>query len=292
MLLLSMILFGQPARPEGAIAEVRICPHDPEQLYIPAGTFSMGSTAEEREYAYRLDKEVTRPYNWYGKETRKKARTNSFCIDRYPVTNGRYKRFMDDTAHEKPYISSEAYQRQGFLVHPYKKVREFLWRGDSFPPNRENHPVVLVSHEDAMSYCAWMGEKTGRRYRLPTEAEWEKAARGLDGRIFPWGNEWNPNNLNSGERFGSTTPVSLFPQGKSPYGVYDMVGNLFEWTSTPWEGPPLHKREKRFVLKGCSWDDLPGTCRAAMRHGRPARSKHILIGLRCVSDVSGLEEGR
>jgi formylglycine-generating enzyme required for sulfatase activity len=138
--------------------------------------------------------------------------------------------------------------------------------------------VALVNLDDAKSYCAWMGKKLKRKYHLPTEAEWEKAACGIDGRIFPWGNEWNPDYLNSGERIGSTTPVNRFPRGKSPYGVYDMVGNVFEWTASQWD-------DKNFVVKGCSWDDLPGTCRAAMRHGRPPQSKHILIGFRCVSDM-------
>ena len=284
--------FSDTSKAEGGTPEARVCPHDPNQLYIPAGAFIMGSTPEERQYAYRLDREVTRPYGWYEKERRKKAKTGSFCIDRTPITNSKYKTFLDETGHEKPHISPEAYQHQGFLVHPYEKVREFVWMGSSFPAGREDHPVVLVSLEDAMSYCAWVGEKMGRRYRLPKEAEWEKAARGTDGRTFPWGNKWNPDYLNSGERFGSTTPVSLFPQGKSPYGVYDMVGNLFEWTSTSWEGQSLDQRVEKFVLKGCSWDDLPGTCRAAMRHGRPAKSKHILISFRCVSDLSGLDEGK
>jgi formylglycine-generating enzyme required for sulfatase activity len=74
--------------------------------------------------------------------------------------------------------------------------------------------VVLISVDDARSYCAWIGKKTKRKYRLPSEIEWEKAPRGTDGRIFPWGNEWNPNYLNSGERFHSTTSVTRFPQGK------------------------------------------------------------------------------
>lgn len=254
------------------------CPHDPAQLAIPAGEFVMGSTREEREYAYRLDQERTRAYGWYEKESRRRARTGAFCIDRYPVTNADYESFVKVTGRAEPHISAEAYRRQGFLVHPYGKVEEFLWSDGSFPRGRENHPVVLVSHEDASAYCAWRGKKSAKRYRLPSEQEWEKAARGTDGRIFPWGDTWNAGYLNSGERFGSTTPVGRFSQGKSPYGLYDMAGNVFEWTSTPWD------REK-FVLKGCSWDDLPGTCRAAMRHGRPAASKHILIGFRCASEI-------
>ena len=238
----------------------------------------MGSTRQEREHAYRLDNEVTRAYGWYEKETRKEVKTGSFCIDRYPVTNSQYKEFVDETRRSEPFISAEAYQRQGFLVHPYEKVKEFLWRHRSFPSGHKDHPVVLVSFDDATSYCAWIGKKTKRSYRLPSEAEWEKAARGTDGRIFPWGNDWNPDYLNSGERYGSTTPVTRFPQGRSPYGLYDMVGNVFQWTASQWD-------EKNFVVKGCSWDDLPGTCRAAMRHGRPPHSKHILIGFRCVSGV-------
>lgn len=260
-----------------ALQGARICPHDPEQLYIPAGPFVMGSTREERERAYELDKGVTRSYGWYERETRRNAATGPFCVDRYPVTNAAYKRFVDDTGHPAPFISADGYRRQGFLVHSYDKVREFLWQDGLFPSGQESHPVTLVSLKDAQSYCEWRGTQLRHRYRLPTEEEWEKAARGSDGRLFPWGDRWNPDYLNSGNRFRSTTPVDRFPQGKSPYGVYDMAGNLFEWTATPWE-------EKSFTLKGCSWDDLPGTCRAAMRHGRPPESKHILIGFRCVSE--------
>lgn len=276
-IVLALLLAEHHALGADKPSQIQNCPHDAKQAYIPAGEFWMGSTNEEREYAYRLDKEVTRSYGWYERETRRKAKTRAFCFDRYPVTNSEYKSFIDDTGRPEPFISAEAYQRQGFLAHPYKKVKEFLWRKGSFPPGRQNHPVVLVSADDAKSYCAWMGKKMNRKYRLPTEEEWEKAARGTDGRIFPWGNKWNPNYLNSGERYGSTTPVNRFPQGRSPYGVYDMIGNVFEWTGSPWD-------EKSFVVKGCSWDDLPGTCRAAMRHGRPPQSKHILIGFRCVSE--------
>ncbi len=86
--LLSLTLFGGSQRAEGTITGVRICPHDLAQLYIPAGEFTMGSTREEREYAYRLDKQVTRSYGWYEKETRKKAKTGNFCIDQYPIFLG------------------------------------------------------------------------------------------------------------------------------------------------------------------------------------------------------------
>lgn len=237
----------------------------------------MGSTRAEREYAYRLDDEKTRSYGWYEQETRQKVMTASFCIDRYPTTNRQYKKFIAQTGHLAPFISEEGYRAQGFLVHPYEKFTAFLWRNGTFPPGKDEHPVVLVSHRDAQSYCAWIATIAKQPTRLPTEAEWEKAARGTDGRRFPWGNEWRSNALNSGERFGSTTPVNQFPNGKGPYGTYDMAGNVFQWTTSQWD-------KNKMVVKGCSWDDSPGTCRAAMRHGRLAGSKHILIGFRCVSD--------
>jgi len=242
----------------------------------------MGSSPEEREFAYQLDDQITRQYGWYEKEKRSTATTNAFCIDRYPVTNAEYKKFVLATDRERPYISPVAYQRQGFLVHPYDSVTRFLWSRDGYPSGRDRDPVVLVSLYDARAYCAWKGGRMGRAYRLPTEGEWEKAARGSDGRIFPWGNEWNAANLNSGAHVGYTTPVGSFPAGRSPYGLDDTVGNTFEWTATPWD-------QRNYTLKGCSWDDLPGTCRAAMRHGRPPQSKHILIGFRCAADAARLD---
>ncbi len=266
----------------GELGDAKECPLASDQVYIPAGEFWMGSTTEEREFAYRLDKQVTRGYGWYEMETRRKAKTGGYCMDRDPVTNSQYKIFIDETGHPQPTITPEAYQRQGFLAHPYDKVKEFLWKKGRFPPGRNDHPVALVSVDDAVAYCAWMGQNLKRKSRLPTEVEWEKAARGTDGRIFPWGNEWHSSYLNSGERFGTTTPVSRFPEGKSPYGLFDMVGNVFEWTASRWD-------DQKYVVKGCSWDDLPGTCRAAMRHGRPPQSKHILIGFRCVSQLTSLQ---
>ncbi len=260
----------------------RPCTHDVEQRFIPGGSFIMGSDREEREFAYRLDDQLTREYGWYEKEKRSTATTTAVCIDRYPVTSAAYKEFILATGRARPYISEKSYQRQGFLVHPYESVKRFLWRPDGHPIGSERHPVVLVSLYDARAYCSWKGKKLGRVYRLPTEKEWEKAARGADGRIFPWGNEWNAANLNSGNRLGYTTPVGSFPTGRSPYGLDDTAGDTFEWTGTRWD-------RLKYTLKGCSWDDLPGTCRAAMRHGRPPQSKHILIGFRCAADAARLD---
>ncbi|MGH8070753.1 MAG: formylglycine-generating enzyme family protein, partial [Candidatus Entotheonellia bacterium] len=164
----------------------------------------------------------------------------------------------------------------------YDAVRRFLWQDRTYPHGRGRHPVVLVTHADATAHCAWRGAQEKRRLRLPTEAEWEKAARGPDGRIFPWGDEFDAARLNSADKGPyDTVPVGSYPCGKSPYGLYDMAGQVFEWTSTPAE-----QRPGSFIVKGGAWDDLPGVTRAAARHSRPALLKHILIGLRCAGDPS------
>lgn len=278
VLLLVIIFCALDARAFG-----KSCPHDATQVYIPAGSFVYGSTRAEREFAYAIDGQVTRPHGWYEKETRGEAVTPDYCIDKLPVTHKEYERFVEAEGHRAPYISEEDYREQGFLVHPYASVKPYLWKGGHPRPEFAEHPVVLVSCGDAAAYCQWQGRIQGRRYRLPTEREWEKAARGTDARFFPWGNGWDPDALNSGERVGRTSPAGQFPRGASPYGALDMAGNTFEWTSTPWTADKTGVKE--FVLKGCSWDDRPGTCRAAMRHGRPDTSRHILIGFRCVSEA-------
>jgi len=283
-----ILTFIHGAQPAGGSQEV--CPHDPGQVYVPGGRFTFGSTRAERELAYTLDKQVTRPYGWYEQETRGQIEAGPFCIDQTPVTQREYERFVQVTQHRAPDISNDDYLSQGFLVHPYTSVQRYRWQQGSPPKSLAEHPVVLISVADAAAYCGWRGRTEGRRYRLPTELEWEKAARGTNGQFFPWGNEWDSTALNSEDRLGTTSPVGQFPRGESPYGVLDMAGNTFEWTATPWAAPTPLAPSKRSVLKGCSWDDRPGTCRAAMRHGRANKSRHILIGFRCVSETTNRQQ--
>lgn len=247
----------------------------PQMVTIPAGEFWMGSTAEEREFGYRLDETlhgstVARRQGWFEVETRRRLDLPAYRIDRNLVTNADYARFVADSGHRAPFVS-ESVWRGYRLVHGYARVVKFLWRDGRLPEGREQHPVVLVSHADAVAYCAW------RETRLPSEAEWEKAARGTDGRYFPWGNTFDAERLNSedGGPF-DTVPVGSYPNGQSPYGVLDMAGQVFEWTLTP-----FRKEPPRYVVKGGSWDDFPGVTRSAARHGRPPELKHILIGFRC-----------
>ncbi len=254
------------------------CPPGAGQVLIAAGGFWIGSDAKERSLANSLSTPETVAADWFSMEiSRHRVESGAFCIDRLLVTQGQYLDFVAQTGHVPPDISRAEYQQQGFLVHDYSEWTPYLWKRGTPPRDRLDHPVVLVSAPDAEAYCRWRH----RPGRLPSEAEWEKAARGTDGRIFPWGNSWEPERLNSAARGPQgTTPVGRYGAGASPFGILDAVGNVFQWTSTRL---PFGLR----VLKGCSWDDDAGLCRPAAGHGRPASSRHILIGFRCAGPGSG-----
>jgi formylglycine-generating enzyme required for sulfatase activity len=248
-------------------------------VLVPAGPFWSGSDRAERRLAYALSSQAVKDAKWFEAELpHHRITLPAFCIDRLLVTQLQYGAFVAATGHQPPGIKKDEYLRQGFLVHDYdREVTRYLWQNGSPPGKMVDHPVVLVSAEDAEAYCRW--RRPG--LRLPTEAEWEKAARGDRGWVFPWGNRWDPERLNSAQRGpGSTTPASRYPAGASPYGVFDAVGNVFQWTASA-------LAEGRRVVKGCAWDDDAGLCRPAFRHGRPAESRHILIGFRCASPVAG-----
>lgn len=246
-------------------------------VLIPAGPFIMGSDAAERSWAYGASSPVARQARWYDDEPRRILSLPAFWIDRFLVTHAEYLAFVRATGHRVPGIGKEEYVAQGFLVHDYdREVTRFLWQGGEPPPGLGEHPVVLVSVEDAEAYCRWRATREGRLLRLPTEEEWEKAARGADGRWFPWGKTWDPRRLNNAEAGPLfTTPVTAYPLGRSPYGIFDAAGNVFEWTASRYP-------DGRRVMKGAgSWDDEAGICRPASRHGRPPSSRHILFGFRC-----------
>ena len=125
------------------------------------------------------------------------------------------------------------------------------WKKGTIPKGKEMHPVVYVSFEDALKYCEWKTEKEGRQYRLPTEYEWEKAARSTDGRIYPWGDEFDKGKCNCYKSgINDTTSVDKYPDGVSPYGCYDMTGNVWEWVDSWYD-----ENERYRVLRGGSCVD-------------------------------------
>jgi formylglycine-generating enzyme required for sulfatase activity len=256
----------------------------PDIVEVPGGPFVQGSSAEQREYAYQLDEAAyghsrTRQGGWYEHEAPlASTTTGAFAIMTNLVTNADYARFVAATGHPAPDVDPATWTSYG-LIHPYERTRRFAWTGGVPPQGREEHPVVLVSHADAETYADWLSQQTGQVWRLPEAAEWEKAARGTDGRTFPWGDRWDPSRLNSADRGPfDTMPVGSFPDGASPFGMLDAAGQVFEWTATP-------AGEGRYVVKGGSWDDKGcGVCRPAAGHSRPADLKHILIGFRLVRE--------
>ncbi len=256
----------------------------PRTVTVPAGPFITGSSAEEREAAYRLDEKayghsVTRKRRWYEREGEPRTvKLAQFHITETLITNEYYAAFVQATGHRRPGVTAEEWQGYG-LIHPYSRAKRHIWPGNDAPKSRRDHPVVLVSYGDAESFARWLSSVTGATWRLPSEAEWIKAARGTDGRWFPWGNGFDPALLNSHDRGPfDTVPVGLFPKGASPFGLLDAAGQVFEWTSTK-------AGKNRHVVKGGSWDDKGcGVCRPAARHGRPDHLKHILIGFRLVRE--------
>ncbi len=254
-----------------------------EGVIVPAGEVVLGSDDAEKAFGYAHGGAAAREWAWYHNEPWRPVNPAAFWMDLTLVTGEVYGRFLRATGHRRPFISREAYRAQGFLVHPFREVAPFLWLGDEPPPGRAGHPVTLVSASDAEAFCAWRGREEARSCRLPSEDEWEKAARGGGRRYFPWGNGWEPERLNSQARGPyTTTPVKRYPLGRSPYGLFDMAGNLFQWTAT-------EAGAGRRILKGCSWDDRGGICRASARHDRPAASRHILIGFRCACEATFLD---
>lgn len=153
----------------------------------------------------------------------------AFYIAKYPITNAQYKRFVEATGHKAP-------------DH---------WARGSIPAGKDDHPVVNVSWYDARAYCQWLEDETAYVVRLPTEAGWEKAARGTDGREYPWGDEFDKDRCNT-EKSGiwDTTPVAKYsPQGDSPYGVADMAGNVWEWTGSLYKDYPYDANDGREDLE-------------------------------------------
>lgn len=256
----------------------------PATVDIPAGPFIAGSDRAEREAAYRLDAaayghESTRAQRWYESEMpRRRAETGAYAITVTPITNAQYAAFIAAAGHPDPDVDAKTWAGYG-LIHPYARTRRHAWAGGRPPRDRANHPVVLVAPADARAYAAWLSKRTGKTWRLPTELEWEKAARGTGGRRFPWGDRFEPRRLNSADQGPfDTTPVGRYPHGAGPFGLLDSAGQVYEWTATA-------QGSGRLVVKGGSWDDKGcGVCRPAARHGRPENLKHILIGFRLVRE--------
>ena len=157
-----------------------------------------------------------------------------FAIAETEVTNAQYAEFVAETDHKAP----------------------TGWKNKKFPDETAEFPVVGINWTDANEYCRWLSKKIGALVRLPSEAEWELAAHGDKNFKYPWGNEWNAEAVESAGKSRQVRPVKSFPAGRSPVGAYDMVGNVWEWTSDlavdENNKPVLYEKTKQRIIKGGS----------------------------------------
>ncbi|MEK7304633.1 MAG: formylglycine-generating enzyme family protein [Nitrospirota bacterium] len=204
---------------------------------------------------------------------------NNFYIDKFELTNGRYLEFVKATSHRIP-------------QNPKNATRN-LWQGDTITESLADRPVVNVDWADAQAYCQWAGK------RLPTEAEWEKAAKGTADRRFPWGNvEPTNKHLNFNQQWiGEKTlmPVGSYELGKSPFGVYDMAGNVWEWVNdwydakyyekSPAKNPTGPETGTKRVLRGSGWQNETPTVRIFTRVDSDPTIRNESTGFRCAMDA-------
>lgn len=209
-----------------------------------------------------------------------------FYIDRHPITNQEYQRFVDATDYPVPHYDVSWCDTQGYNWDPETRT---------FPEGKARHPVVLVTWKDALTYAAWTGK------RLPTEAEWERAARGTDGRTWPWGDKACRGCSNTRKaHIGGTASVDQFtPEGDSPEGVSDMIGNVWEWTASlfrPYPYDPHDGREDLNLegwraLRGGSWVNDLYTARCYVRLDGDFLFYNN-VGFRCAISISALPQKR
>ncbi|MBL8038542.1 MAG: SUMF1/EgtB/PvdO family nonheme iron enzyme [Nitrospira sp.] len=206
----------------------------------------------------------------YGESRTRAVIDHDYWIDQYPMTNERYRAFILAGGYEnRQYWSSEGWQwKTKEKITSPEYWNDIKW-------NKADHPVVGVSYYEAEAYATWAGQ------RLPTEQEWEKAARGEDGRQYPWGVDFENdrcNNYLSG--INHTTPVTQYPKGVSPYGCYDMAGNVWEWCAS-WFSESVGQR----LIRGGSWGNKPENLRASKRNRSSTDNRNLIIGFRLVQDI-------
>ena len=253
-------------------------------VYVPAGVFRMGSTDEEIDEIYNEcydNMEMPCEREWFeGELPAHNVYLDAFWIDQTEVTNGQYQKCIESGVCAPP-MSSESYTRDSYY-------------GNS---TYDNFPVIYVDWFQAQTYCEWADR------RLPTEAEWEKAARGTDGRKYPWGNgSPNAGLLNFSYDQGDTTEVGSYPAGASPYGAIDMAGNVVEWVAdwydkgyyvkSPKENPQGPSSGEYRAVRGGDWGDSADyTLRSTYRGGdKPIKPSLIFyLGFRCATSSSAIQ---
>ncbi len=260
----------------------------PELKHIPGGLFLMGTSDAQVAWLaqrFKMAREWRDKGYFEREQPQHRVSLPDYWMARYPVTVGEYSVFAWAGGYTQPSFWTAAgwAWRGGHDITEPRGWHDELWVGD------DCLPVVGVSAYEASAYCRWLSDATGCTYRLPTEAEWEKAARGTGGRLFPWGNEFDVARCNCrASGLGHTVPVGSYsPAGDSPYGCADMAGNVSEWTLSRLQPYPYADRADpegvgEFVIRGGSWHSPVLRLRTAARgHNDPWFSDNDL-GFRCL----------
>ncbi len=243
-------------------------------VYVPAGPFQMGSNDHDRAKPIH-----TMP-------------VDAFWLGKTPITNAQFRAFVDGGG----YTNQAFWTKSGWQWRTGEKITKPLYWTDS-KWNTPQQPVVGVSWYEATAYVAWLAQATGQPIRLPTEAEWEKGARGTDSRKYPWGNDApDKNRCNFSSNEGKTRPVGNYAAGASPYGALDMAGNVWDWTATKWVAnyenyANVVDNDKEGgaarALRGGSWLGDSSDVRSANRNWDAPLVRNVNIGFRLVVFVPG-----
>ena len=257
------------------LAKTQASKEDPtEWLLVPSGEFEMGAeggpahTDEAPKHRVFLD---------------------AFYIAKYEVANHQYLTFVKSAGHRAPENEDPKFS---------------IWRAGAMLEGAGELPVINVSWDDAAAFCKWTGG------RLPTEAEWEKAARGTDGRTYPWGNDpvtgnrsnFSIENITFWDGPATLAKKDQYDYGRSPYGAYEMAGNVWEWVqdyydenyykNSPSKNPTGPSSGKERVVRGGSWQNNPDTVRSANRNKHEPSDRRIYIGIRCAKDAPEAKEAK
>lgn len=305
-----LVLIGQGC--DRSVGVSKLSHQEVNEVLIPSGVFIMGSNKtdiEDKGKEFGLVKPL-----YLDEHPEQKIDLPSYYIDQYEVTNSQYKQFVRATRYPEPFSwSQNGYnlleerlkitdiETLRWIVSEYFKLdldtrhmskAELLDAMSKDRAFKDRIPVTEVSWHDANAFCRWRGG------RLPTEAEWEKAARGVDGLEYPWGNQWDTSLTNAGDNDqweGGLAPVGSYPQNKSPFGVFDMAGNVWEWVDDWYKAYPGSDYksdnfgEKNKVLRGGGGGvghyALSYFFRNAMRSYAPPGVKNNDVGFRCARDA-------
>ena len=249
-----------------------------DMVLIPAGEFIMGTDSEQANADQKPAHQVY---------------LDAFYIDKHEVTNAQYEEFILAGGYKKREFWTEAgwdfIQKFQFDASEWHQIETPLQYGGNSVSTEPDHPVIGVSWYEANAYATWAGK------RLPTEAEWEKAARETDGRIYPWGNEMDFSKLSYFPHVTKVQVVGSFPDGASPYGVMDMAGSVWEWCSdwyaenyypqSPRKNPKGPDQGEFRVLRGGGWDSIRLQLRCTYRYYELESRRTYNVGFRCVQEA-------